>query len=143
MMAMRLKKLFTLLVFAFPLFVLAQSTGSLQRVTLTSVTLVMDSVKTPDDVELIRQEITKRSEVEDFDIKGKNCDFTINNSTNALDLIFSDLAQMGQPARVYAIRENQTFTHVPVENCTSGSNVYPDISEEDAIKQAGEPKGDE
>ena len=143
MMAMRLKQLFSLLIFAFPLFLLAQSSGSLQRVTLTSVTLVMDSAKTPDHVALIRQEITKRSEVKDFDIKGKNCDFTLNNSTNTLDLIFSDLAQMGQPARIYAIRENQTFTKVPVENCTSGSNVYPDISEEDAIKQAGEQKGEE
>ena len=140
MAAMRFRKLFLLLFLSFPFVLLAQSSGSLQRVTLTSVTLVMDSVKTAADAELVRTKITQHTQVKDFDIKMKNCDFTIDNSNNTLDIIFSDLAQIGQPGRIYAIRENQTFTHVPVENCISGSKQYPDKSEQDVIKEGGKPK---
>lgn len=138
---MRIKKLLTMLVFAFPLFLVAQTSGSLQRVTITSVTLVMDSVKTAADADLVRTEITKRPEVKDFDIKLKNCDFTIDNRNNTLDLIFTDLAQIGQPARIYSIRENQTFTIVPVENCTSGSKTWPNKSEQEVIQEGGEHRG--
>lgn len=105
--------------FLLPLALFAQTSGSLQRVTVTSVTLMMDSVKTAADAELVKAEITKHKEVRDFDIKKTNCNFTLDNSGNVLDVIFSDLAQRGQPARVYAIEANQTFTIVPEESCMS------------------------
>jgi hypothetical protein len=136
---MRSIKLLLLLVFAFPMIALAQSTPSLQRINVTSVTLVMDSVKTEADVQLIRQTIQKHPEVKDFDIKRKNCDFTIDNSKNTLDIIFSDLAQIGQPGRIYSIQANQTFTRVPEENCMK-SNV-PEVKEED-VKKGVAPNGD-
>jgi hypothetical protein len=124
------KKLLLLVVMTIPALVFGQAASgtSLQRITVTSVTLVMDSVRTPADMDLIRAEVTKHPEVKDFDIKNKNCDFTIDNTNNTLDVIFSDLAQRGQPARVYSIQANQTFTRVPEENCMSkkGSEVNDD-----------------
>lgn len=135
-----LKKLLLLLVVLFPLAVSAQSSGSLQRITVTSVTLLMDSARTPADYELIRAEITKHPEVKDFDIKAKDCNFTIDNSNNTLDVIFSDLAQRGQPARIYMMEANQTFTRVPEENCLK-SNV-PEVKEKDVKKPGSDPNGD-
>jgi hypothetical protein len=135
-----LKKLLMLALFVFPLTMFAQSSGSLQRVTLTSITLLMDSARTPADYELIRQEITKHPEVKDFDIKAKDCNFTIDNSNNTLDVIFSDLAQRGQPARIYMIEANQTFTRVPEESCLK-SNV-PEVKEKDVKKPGVDPQGD-
>jgi hypothetical protein len=105
--------------FILPIAIFAQTSGSLQKVTVTSVTLTMDSVKTAADAELVKAEIMKHKEVRDFDIKKTNCNFTLDNSGNVLDVIFSDLAQRGQPARVYAIEANQTFTIVPEESCMS------------------------
>lgn len=138
---MLMKKLLLSLCFILPLLAFAQSSGTLQRVTLTSVTLVMDSVTGPQDVELIRSTIQKYKEVKDFDIKNKNCDFTIDNSQNTLDQVFSDLAQVGQPGRIYAIRENQTFTMVPEESCESGKKNLPDKSEEEVKKEGIQRRG--
>lgn len=136
-----LKKLLLLVCIAVPTLLLAQGTAgtSLQRITVTSVTLVMDSVRTPADMELIRAEVTKHPEVKDFDIKNKNCDFTIDNSHNTLDEIFSDLAQRGQPARIYAIQANQTFTRVPEENCMSKKGM--DVKQDDPKKLGTPPNG--
>ena len=134
------KKLLLLAVFCLPLVLAAQSNGSLQRVTLTSITLLMDSARTPAVYELIRQEITKHPEVKDFDIKAKDCNFTIDNSNNTLDVIFSDLAQRGQPARIYMMEANQTFTRVPEESCLKSKE--PEVKEKDVRKPGADPKGD-
>jgi type 1 fimbria pilin len=136
-----MKKLLISLCLILPIMAFAQTSGSLQRVTLTSVTLVMDSVKSPNDVELIRSTIQKYQQVKDFDIKGKNCDFTIDNSQSTLDLVFSDLAQVGQPGRIYALRENQTFTIVPEESCESAKRNVPDKSEEEVKKEGIQRRG--
>jgi hypothetical protein len=128
-----IKKLLFLLLLATPVAMFAQSGTSLQRITVTSVTIIMDSVRTAADADLVKTEITKHTEVKDFDIKGKNCNFTIENSHNTLDVIFSDLAQRGQPARVYAIEANQTFTRVPEENCQSKKGE-PELKEADYLK---------
>lgn len=140
-MIMRFRSLILLLGMFVPAVVVAQSGTSLQRITVTSVTIIMDSVKTAADVELVRQEITKHAEVKDFDIKNKNCNFTIDNTNNTLDVIFSDLAQRGQPATVYAVEANQTFTHVPEENCMS-KNRQVDVKEEEYLKQHPELKNE-
>lgn len=134
-----LKRLLVLVSALFPMMLAAQSTGSLQRITVTSVTLIMDSVRSGADMELIRSLVTKHPEVKDFDIKNKNCDFTIDNSQNTLDVIFSDLAQQGQPARIYSIAANQTFTRVPEESCMKSR--VPDVKEEDIKKPGDDPKG--
>ncbi len=128
-----MKKLFMLVLLCAPFVLFAQGGTSLQRITVSSVTLIMDSVHTAADVELIKTEITKHAEVKDFDIKGKNCNFTIDNTHNTLDVIFSDLAQRGQPATVYAIEANQTFTRVPEESCMSKKGE-PDLKEADYLK---------
>jgi type 1 fimbria pilin len=138
---MRFSSLILLLGILAPAAVFAQTSGSLQRITVTSVTIIMDSVENAADVELVRQEITKHPEVKDFDIKNKNCNFTIDNTSNTLDIIFSDLAQRGQPARVYAIEANQTFTRVPEENCMT-KNRQADVKEEDYLKQHPELKNE-
>jgi hypothetical protein len=135
-----LKKVLSLVVLLFPLAMFAQESGSLQRISVTSVTLLMDSARTAADFDLIRAEITKHPEVKDFDIKPKDCNFTIDNSHNTLDIIFSDLAQRGQPARIYMMETNQTFTRVPEENCMKGN--VPDVKEEDVKKPGADPKGD-
>ena len=135
-----LKKVLLLAVVLFPLAMFAQESGSLQRITVTSVTLMMDSARTQADYDLIRTEITKHPEVKDFDLKRKDCNFTIDNSNNTLDVIFSDLAQRGQPARVYSILTNQTFTRVPEENCMKGR--VPDVKEEDVKQPGADAQGD-
>lgn len=128
-----MKKLLLVLCSLVPVMMFAQSGSSLQKITVSSVTLMMDSVRSAADVEAIKTTITKHQEVKDFDIKLKNCNFTIDNSHNTLDVIFSDLAQMGQPARVYSIEANQTFTRVPEENCQSKKGE-PELKEADYLK---------
>jgi hypothetical protein len=126
-----LKRLLLLVCLIVPVTIFAQGGTSLQRIEVTSVTLIMDSVQTAADMELIRTEVTKHAEVKDFDIKNKNCNFTIDNSHNTLDIIFSDLAQRGQPARVYAIEAHQTFTRVPEVSCMSKTD---EVKEADVKK---------
>ncbi len=128
-----MKKLLLVLCSLVPVMMFAQTGSSLQKITVSSVTLMMDSVRTAADVDAIKTTITKHQEVKDFDIKSKNCNFTIDNSHNTLDVIFSDLAQMGQPARVYSIEANQTFTRVPEENCQSKKGE-PELKEADYLK---------
>ena len=135
-----MKKLLLVISLLIPVAIFAQSGTSLQRFTVSSVTLKMDSVRSAADADAIKATITKHAEVQDFDIKLKNCNFTIDNSHNTLDIIFSELAQMGQPARVYSIEANQTFTRVPEENCQKGN--VPDVKEEDVKKPDADPKGD-
>lgn len=131
---MRLRSIILLLGFFLPIAVFAQSGTSLQRITVTSVTIFVDSVRTEADMERVRQAVTKHSEVKDFDIKYTNCNFTIDNTNQTLDVIFSELAQIGQPARIYAIEANQTFTRVPEESCMSKKN-QPDLKEEDYLRE--------
>jgi hypothetical protein len=134
------KRLLLLICLFVPLSIFAQSGTSLQKISVTSVTLIMDSVQTPADMELVRTEVTKHPEVKDFDIKNKNCNFTIDNSNHTLDIIFSDLAQRGQPARIYAIEANQVFTRVPEENCMS--KKAEEVKEDDQKRLGTAPDGD-
>jgi hypothetical protein len=114
-------------------FGMAQSRPSLQRITLSSVTLSIDSVDTPAKMERIRSAVKSYTEVHDFDIKYGNCDFTLDNSQHALDNILQDLKNAGFQVEIYALRENETFTLVPEENCMPSGKKKPDMSEQEVI----------
>lgn len=114
---------------------MAQSRPSLQRITLSSVTLSIDSVDTPARMNEIRTAVKSYAEVHDFDIKYGNCDFTLDNSQQALDSILQDLSNAGYRVQVYALRENQTFTLVPEESCMPGGREKADMTEEEVIRQ--------
>lgn len=114
----------------------AQSASSLQRMTVTTVTIILDSVNTQAEMELVRTHIKGFKEVQDFDIKMKNCNFTMDNSQNILPQILSELLAYKQPATVYAIRANEIFTRVPEESCDSQKREIPNKSEEE-VKRSG------
>jgi hypothetical protein len=116
-------------------FGMAQSQPSLQRVTLSSVTLSIDSVDTPAKMDQIRTAVKAYAQVHDFDIKYGNCDFTLDNSQQTLDNILQDLGNAGYNVQVYALRENQTFTLVPEESCMPGGKEKADMTEEEVIRQ--------
>jgi hypothetical protein len=114
---------------------MAQSRPSLQRLTLSSVTLSIDSVDSPAKMEQIRASIKAYTQVHDFDIKYGNCDFTLDNSNQILDSILLDLNNAGFRYKIYALRENQTFTLVPEESCMPEGRKKPDMSEKEVIEK--------
>ena len=114
----------------------AQSASSLQRMTVTTVTIILDSVNTQAEMDLVRTHITGFKEVQDFDIKMKNCNFTMDNSMNILPQILAELQAYRQPATVYAIRANEIFTRVPEESCDAQKREVPNKSEEE-VKRSG------
>ena len=124
-----------------PFVAAAQTSSSLQRMTVTTVTLIMDSVNTVSEMELVRTHITGFKEVQDFDIKMKNCNFTMDNSRNTLEQIVEELKAYQQPATIYAIRSNETFTRVPEESCDAQKRSVPNMSEEEVIKRGITRKG--
>lgn len=132
------KKASLILLLLVPVVTLAQSGTSLQRIKVTSVTIFLDSLDTPAEAEMVKTTITKHSEVKDFDLKKTNCNFTIDNSTNTLDAIFTDLEQHGQPVRVYSVEANQIFTRVSEESCVTKRE--DELKEADYLKQHPELK---
>lgn len=116
-------------------FGMGQSSPSLQRITLSSVTLSIDSVDTQAKMDEIRTAVKSYSQIHDFDIKYGNCDFTLDNSQQTLDNILQDLGNAGYSVQVYALRENQTFTMVPEESCMPGGKEKADMTEEEVIRQ--------
>lgn len=119
----------------FPLLGMAQGSTSLQRFTVTSVTLIMDSVDTVEEIQLVKQAITAHKEVQDFDVKMKNCNFTMTESPGKLDQIIRELAAYNQPAKIYAARAGEIFTRVAEESCDSRKKQVPNMSEEEVIKR--------
>lgn len=132
------KKACLILLLLVPVFTMAQGGTSLQRITVTSVTIFLDSLDTPAEAEMVKTTITKHSEVKDFDLKKTNCNFTIDNSNSTLDGIFSDLEQHGQPVRVYSVEANQTFTRVAEESCLTKRE--DELKEAEYLKQHPELK---
>ncbi|MFN8394420.1 MAG: hypothetical protein U0176_07080 [Bacteroidia bacterium] len=124
--------------FIVPVVTMAQSSTSLQRITVTSVTIFLDSLDTPTEAEMVKTAITKHTEVKDFDLKKTNCNFTIDNTNNTLDAIFSDLEQHGQPVRVYSVEASQIFTRVAEENCLTKREE--ELKEEEYLRQHPELK---
>jgi hypothetical protein len=119
----------------------AQTASSLTRMTVTSVTIVLDSVDTQAEMELVRTHIQSFKEVQDFDIKMKKCNFTLDNSNGILTQIFDELKAYKQPVTVYAIRANEVFTRVPEESCDSQKREVPNMTEEEAIRRGVVRKG--
>jgi peptidoglycan/xylan/chitin deacetylase (PgdA/CDA1 family) len=119
----------------------AQTATSLQRMTVTSVTLILDSVKTQADMELVRTHIQSFKQVQDFDIKMKNCNFTMDNSGNVLPQILNELKAYKQPATVYAVRANEIFTRVAEESCDAQKRNIPNMTEEEAKRRGDVRKG--
>jgi hypothetical protein len=104
--------------------------------TVTTVTVTLDSANTQSEMDLVRTHITGYKEVQDFDIKMKRCSFTLDNSQNILPQILSELMAYKQPATVYAMRANQVFTRVPEESCDTQKREVPNKSEEE-VKRSG------
>lgn len=113
----------------------AQTATSLSRVTVTSVTIILDSVNTQAEMELVRTHIQSFKEVQDFDIKMKKCNFTVDNSNDVLTQILNELNAYKQPATVYAIRASQIFTRVPEESCDTQKRDIPNMTEEEAKRR--------
>ncbi|MEM0996611.1 MAG: hypothetical protein AAGN35_06015 [Bacteroidota bacterium] len=113
----------------------AQNGGSLQRITLSSVTLSIDSVDTPEQMTEIRNLVQAYPQVQDFDIKYGNCDFTLDDSEQALQNILVDLGRAGYNAEIYRVNANQTFTYVPEESCVPGNRQKADMSEQEVIEK--------
>jgi|GEM_PF-6227901 hypothetical protein len=132
-----MKKIFgILLCVAAPCLLFAQST-SLQRIEVTSVTLHLDSVNTIEEMTLVKQAIMAHKEIRDFDIKMKNCNFTMEAGKDKLDQIVDELqVAYRQPVKVYSMRVNEQFTRVPEESCDANKTKRPDMSEQE-VKQRG------
>ncbi|MEM7036857.1 MAG: hypothetical protein AAF570_07760, partial [Bacteroidota bacterium] len=106
---------------------------SLQSVTLTSVTLTIDSVDTQAEMQMVMGTVKAYEEVQDFDIKFAKCNFTLDNSNQILTSILQALENDGFAAKIYRVEENQTFTYVPVRECATEKRNLPDMSEQEVI----------
>lgn len=95
----------------------------------------MDSVNTIEEMTLVQQAIKAHAEVQDFDIKMKNCNFTMTDHPYLLDQIIRELAAYNQPARIYSARASETFTRAPEESCDGQKKTIPNMSEEEVKKR--------
>jgi hypothetical protein len=107
--------------------------GHVQTFTVTTVSMTIDSITNMDQMNKARGIITKNSEVRDFDIKGRKCNFTLDNSKDKLNVILKDLRTAGYTVNVVRQEDNQTFTSVPVDACDK--NLKKDQMSEEEVQE--------
>ena len=126
---------FTLLflaLFGFSGGLMAQENGSLQRVTVTSVTITVDTVQTVEEMEKVAAIVQSWPEVRDFDIKLRKCNFTHTGDPLIYQDIIKKLEQQGYLVNVFRAESGNTFTIVPEESCEK--KQQKEITEEEYLK---------
>lgn len=122
-----------LVFFPFSRAIAQHNEGHVYTFTVSTVSLTIDSIKTMDQLNLVKSLITGNSEVRDFDIKGRKCNFTLDNSGDKLNVILKNLRNAGFKVAVVRNEASQTFTHVPTEACDQ-NNKKDQMSEEEVME---------
>ncbi|MCB9235885.1 MAG: hypothetical protein H6581_29825 [Bacteroidia bacterium] len=86
---------------------------------VTSVTMSIDTITNVSQMEKARNIILAHSEVDNFDIKLRKCNFTLTNANAAstFQLIKKELQAAGFAVALLDMKSNQVFTTPTVDNC--------------------------
>ena len=103
--------------------------------TVASVSMRIDTLNSTEKAAAVIAIFQKYPEVRDLDLKAASCNFTFDNQTKKLDLLMNDFKTAGFILSKIVIRENQTFSTVPVDDHSPKKEITEKEAQE--LKEKG------